>query len=95
MRLSDFEMLEKADLPGGYQCVLSFNDYTQLSIISGNGAQGLDDRPYEIAVFINGDFANLPGITFNEDVRGYMTEEEVDSVISKLYSITGCMPSQV
>lgn len=97
MNLQDFEMIEKADFPGGYQCVLDYGNETQLSIISGNGAYGNEQAPYEIAIFKNGDFASLPGINDldTDVVRGYLTEEKVNAVMKKLYFITATIPEQV
>ena len=95
MNLSSFEMIEKADNPGGYQCVLEFGDHYQLSIITGSGAYGNDNAPYEIAVIVNGHMTRMPGITGDELVRGYMTELEVDTVIKKLYTLTKKEPKQV
>lgn len=95
MNLSDFIMIEKDDLPGGYQCVLEYSDTMQLSIISGAGAHADSSSPYEIALLVNGDFAQYPGITDNNDIRGYMTESEVDIVIKKLYTLTGNQPTQL
>jgi hypothetical protein len=66
-----------------------------LSVISGNGAYGSKNAPYEIAVFINGELANLPGITEADDtVKGYLTEDEVDTIIKKLHTITKEIPVQ-
>lgn len=95
MNLSKFQMMEKADNPGGYQCVLEFDEKTQLSIITGSGAYGNDTAPYEIAVIVNGLMTRMPGITDNDTVRGYLTEDEVDSIITKLYILTGKEPFQV
>ena len=95
MNLSKFQMMKKADNPGGYQCVLEFNETTQLSIITGVGAYGNDNAPYEIAVIKNGDLTKMPGITDNDTVRGYLTESDVDSIITKLYILTGKEPFQV
>lgn len=95
MNLSKFQMMKKADNPGGYQCVLEFNETTQLSIITGVGAYGNDNAPYEIAVIKNGDLTKMPGITDNGTVRGYLTEDDVDSIITKLYILTGKEPFQV
>lgn len=97
LELQSFEMIEKADVPGGYQCVLEFGDYHQLSIISGDGAYGGDKGLYEIAVIINGDFASLPGINnhVEDDVLGYLTADEVSAIIKKMYLLTGKTPSQV
>ena len=94
IELNDYTMIEKADFPGGYQCVLDYGDETQLSIITGNGGtQGL----YEIAILKNGDFASLPGINDldTDVVRGYLTEDEVNAIMKKLYLITAKIPEQV
>lgn len=97
LELQSFEMIEKADFPGGYQCVLEFGDHHQLSIISGEGAYGGDQGLYEIAVIINGEFASLPGINdhVEDDVLGYLTAHEVSAIIKKMYLLTGKTPEQV
>lgn len=97
LELQSFEMIEKSDFPGGYQCVLDFGDHHQLSIISGEGAYGGNEGLYEIAVLINGEFANLPGINehVEDDVLGYLTESDVSAIIKKMYFLTGKTPSQV
>ena len=86
LELQSFEMIEKADFPGGYQCVLAFGDHHNLSIISGEGAYGGDQGLYEIAVIINGEFASLPGINdhVEDDVLGYLTADEVGAIIKKM-----------
>ena len=95
MKLSNYTMIEIADNCGQYQCLLEFNETTQLSIITGKGTYTDTARPYEIAVFVNGDFAELPGIVEGDTVRGYMTNSDVDAVIKKMYSITGKEPVQL
>lgn len=96
LELKSFEMIEKVDMPGQYQCVLDFDDNVQLSIITGKYTYGGDRGLYEIAVFKDGDFAGLPGIVdVEEQVRGYLTESEVDVIIKKIYTLTGKTPSQV
>jgi hypothetical protein len=94
MKLADFEIIEKDYMPGGFQSLLSFGECHQLSIISGEGAYGSETAPYEIAVFVNGEFANLPGI-IEDDVKGHLTENEVNTVIKKLHTITKAIPVQV
>ena len=95
MKLANFEMIEKDYMPGGFQSLISFGEHHQLSVISGNGAYGSKNAPYEIAVFINGELANLPGITETDDtVKGYLTEDEVDTIIKKLHTITKEIPVQ-
>lgn len=98
MRLSDYEMIELTDRPGAYQCVLDYGDEYQLSIITGKGAYGGDCGLYEIAVFKNGDFARLPGIISpdaSDDVKGHLTETEVDAIMFKMFFVTGREPEQV
>lgn len=96
LELSSFEMIEKVDHPGSYQCVLSFGDDYELSIISGKGAYGKKTAPYEIAVLKNDYFTHLPGITDEDDsVTGYLTESDVDAIIKKMYLITGKTPVQI
>ena len=92
LELSSFEMLDKEF--GGEQCVLSFGDY-ELSIISGDGAYGTKNAPYEIAVFKSGNITAMPGITTDDDVLGYLTSEQVDAIIKKLYFLTGVSPEQI
>lgn len=96
LELKSFEMIEKVDIPGQYQCVLDFDDNIQLSIITGKYTYGVDQGLYEIAVFKDGDFAGLPGIIDVDDqVRGYLTEDEVSAIIKKMYLLTGKVPEQV
>jgi len=95
LELSSFEMIDKP--VGGQQCILAFGDTHQLSIISGEGSYSNKVAPYEAAIFINGEFAHLPGInqTIEDDVIGYLTEADVSSIIKKMYFLTGKTPSQV
>jgi len=97
LELSSFEMIEKADFADAYQCLLDFGEHHQLSIISGKGAYGGDRGLYEIAIFINEEFASLPGINdhVEDDVLGYLTETDVDAIIKKMYLITGKSPVQI
>jgi hypothetical protein len=96
LELKSFEMIEKVDVPGQYQCVLDFDDNVQLSIISGKYTYGGEQGLYEIAVFKDGDFAGLPGIVDVEDqVRGHLTADEVGAIIKKMYLLTGKTPRQV
>ena len=93
LKLDSFEMKEK-DL-GGYQAVLSFGEY-ELSIISGDGAYGSTNAPYEIGVFKHGKMVQMPGITESDDtVKGWLTKSAVDAIISKMYFLTGTTPRQI
>lgn len=88
MKLADFEF-------NPTQMVLEFGDKYSLSIINngyGSKAHGL----YEIAVFAKGSLTEMPGITVEGDtVRGYLTEDEVNAIIVKMFTITGKDPVQV
>ena len=93
LKLDSFEMKEK-DL-GGYQAVLSFGEY-ELSVISGDGAYGSTNAPYEIGVFKNGDMIHMPGITDADDsIKGWLTKSDIDAIISKMYFLTGTVPRQI
>ena len=92
LELSSFKMLDNEF--GGEQCILSFGDY-EISVISGTGAYGTKNAPYEIAVFKSGNFTTMPGITEDDDVLGYLTSEQVDAIIKKLYFLTGISPEQI
>ena len=97
LELSSFEMIETtADFLGKHQCVLSFGDEYELSIISGQGAYSTETAPYEIAVIKHGELQVMPGITNEDDsVKGYLTEADVDTIIKKMYLITGKTPRQI
>jgi hypothetical protein len=95
LELSSFEMIDNPYGLGRQQCVLDFGDY-ELSIISGDCAHGTKTAPFEIAVFKNGDFIEMPGITNEDDtVKGYLTESDVGVIIKKMYLITGKSPRQI
>ena len=97
LELASYEMIENtADFLGKHQCVLSFGDEYELSIISGQGAYSTETAPYEIAVIKHGNITPMPGITDEDDtVKGYLTESDVDVIIKKMYLITGKTPVQV
>ena len=98
MKLSDFEMIENAERPGAYQCVLDYGENYQLSVITGDGAYGGKSGLYEIAVFKDGDFTRLPGIfkdDYDDDVIGYLTESDVNAIMFKMFFLTGREPEQV
>ena len=77
--------------PKGAQSVLHFGDY-ELSII--NTGYGADQGLYEIGCFQHGKFVELPGITETGDtVKGFLSEQEVDGIMIKMYTITGKNPT--
>ena len=94
MKLSDFKKMETR--PGSFQTLLTFGDKLELSVISGDGSYSNVDAPYEIAVFRNGEFTQLPGITGpDDDVRGHLVEQDVDLIIKKLVTVTRADPVQI
>lgn len=97
LELSSFEMMNShKNALGSYQCLLAFGDEYELSIISGQGAYGIKNAPYEIAVIKCGELQVMPGITNEDDsVKGYLTEADVDTIIKKMYLITGKTPRQI
>jgi hypothetical protein len=97
LELSSFEMIKNTeDYLGSHQCVLSFGDEYELSIISGKGAYSTETAPYEIAVIKHGNLVEMPGITDEDDtVKGYLTEADVGVIIKKMYLITGKSPVQI
>ena len=97
LELSSFEMIKTTeDYLGSHQCVLSFGDEYELSIISGKGAYSTETAPYEIAVIKHGDLTHMPGITDKDfAVKGYLTEAQVSAIIKKMYFLTGKSPRQV
>ena len=72
-------------------CILLF-----VTIIQLGGAQ-----IYEIGVFaasdgVARDMVELPDITNEGDtVKGWLSEKDVDTIIKKMYTITGKEPEQV
>mgnify|MGYP000641970356 CR=1 FL=1 len=96
LELQSFEMIEKDNILGDSQCVLSFGDEYELSIITGKGAYSTENAPYEIAVIKHGDLVEMPGITDEGDtVKGYLTESDVGVILKKMYLITGKTPRQI
>ena len=94
MKMNNFKMLP-TEMPKGIQAILNFGKY-ELSIIQNESSYGNAQGLYEIAVFKDGDQHELPGITEEGDtVKGFLTEDDVDCIIKKLYSITGVEPKQI
>ena len=60
--------------------------------LSYGGTKGL----YEIAVFSEGNQVELPGITSPGDsVKGFLTESDVDAILTKMHTITGTEGKQL
>ena len=94
MKVSDFKFLE-TEMPKGIQAILDFGEY-ELSIVQNESSYGNKQGLYEIAVFKGNGQVELPGITAEGDtVKGYLTEEDVNMILKKMYLITGKLPEQV
>tara|TARA_R110001592_G_scaffold149282_6_gene374749 strand:- start:285 stop:551 length:267 start_codon:yes stop_codon:yes gene_type:complete len=75
--------------PRGYKANFDFNQYI-LSIVQNEMSYGAAQGFYEISIFENNNQVELPGITDEGDaVKGWLTIEDVNSIIKKLTSITG------
>ena len=94
MKVSDFKFLE-TEMPKGIQAILDFGEY-ELSIVQNESSYGNKQGLYEIAVFKGNGQVELPGITAEGDtVKGYLTEEDVNMILKKMYLFTGKIPQQV
>ena len=85
----------------GQQVVLQFGEYGyQCSII--NDGYGGQEGLFEIGMFVYDeesakfDMAPLPGVTHEDDsVRGYLQEEEMISLLKKVFILSGETPIQI
>lgn len=92
MELSNYQMI-KNKVTGISRVRLNFGKDLALSIITGQGAMCTENRPYEIAVLQNGKITNMVGIN-DQQVLGYLSEDDVNCIIKKLYTITGQEPME-
>jgi hypothetical protein len=94
MKMSQLQMME-TDTPKGVQAVLDFGKY-ELSIVQNEISYGNRKGLYEIAVFSEGNQVELPGITSPGDsVKGFLTESDVDAILTKMHTITGTEGKQL
>jgi len=85
----------ETDTPKGVQAVLDFGKY-ELSIVQNEISYGNRKGLYEIAVFSEGNQVELPGITSPGDsVKGFLTESDVDAILTKMHTITGTEGKQL
>ena len=95
MAVLAYKSFEPMSVLDGTQVILEFGDY-DLSIVSHSGSYGGNEGLYEIAVIKNGSFKIMPGITEAHDtVKGWLTEAAVDTIIKKMFFVTGVSPRQV
>ena len=96
MKWSDL-VWQKHPLSSALHSRLAFDDDYELSIVTELNEKGL----YEVAIFHDGEFVQLPGIhpegddDLLDDVLRFQTREEVVGIVRKLESITGKSPSNV
>ena len=88
MKLKNLDMIQTIS-PMGVQAKVQFPGY-MLSIIQNELSYGGSKGLYEIAIFKGDDQAELPGITTPGDtVKGFLTELEVNAILTKMFTITG------
>jgi hypothetical protein len=100
MRFKDVNMEKQGRGHKGKQAILDFGKY-QLSIICNEMSYGGKSGLYEIGVFQ--DYATedekmveLPGITREGDcVDGYLTHENVNGIMQKMFLVTANTPVQI
>ena len=83
------DMMRSTTIPYGYQARFEFGEYI-LSVVQNDISYGNKEGLYEISIFQDDNQIELPGITDEGDsVRGWLTKDDVNSIIKKLTSITG------
>jgi hypothetical protein len=94
MKFSDFEKM-KTNTPVGEQIILDFGIW-ELSIVRNESSYGHQQNLWEIGVFKDGTMTEVPGITEQGDsIKGWLTEDDIDVIIKKMVTMTGCEPVQI
>ena len=94
MKLANLDM-KKTISPLGIQAKVKFSGF-MLSIIQNEVSYGGSKGLYEIAVFSEDSQVELPGITAKGDtVKGFLTESDVDAILTKMHTITGTAGTQI
>ena len=94
----EYKSFEPQPMMDGTQVVLKFGEQYNLSIVSHEFSYGGKQGKYEIAVIDAKacEQVNFPGITEEHDtVKGWLTTDDVDTIIKKMYFLTGVSPKQV
>ena len=82
-------------IPKGVTTLVNFGKY-QLSVVCHQGSYGGKQGLFEIGVFQGADMVELPGITQEGDtVKGFLTKDDVSSILKKMILITGNDPLQL
>ena len=93
MKFADLTFTETVS-PKGIQSVVQYGDY-ELSVVKNEMSYGNAQGYYEIGVFNDVDTVALPGITNpGDNVKGWLTENEISGIMTKMFTITGCQPVQ-
>lgn len=79
------DLYESDDYKRGYQAKLDFPNGYGISVISGRGAYGDKDGPYECAVFNEGHLCYCTEIT--GDVIGYCNEDKVSEIMQQIQQL--------
>lgn len=91
MRFEDVKM-DYNEMLNGVTGRVNYGDY-ELSIVKHAHSYGGNRGLYEIAVYKGDNQIELPGITeTNDTVKGWLTEQEVDGIMIKMYTISGKNP---
>jgi hypothetical protein len=94
MKLKDLKMV-KTKFPNGVQALVQFGPHYELSIVKNDISYGGKMGLYEVGVFLDDEMIALPTITETGDtVKGYLTEENVDSIIKSMTDLTKREPTQ-
>lgn len=73
----------------GVQGIVNIGKY-ELSIVKHDMSYGGKQGLYEIGIWEGNNPCELPGITADGDtVKGWLTKDDVDCIIKKLYLISG------
>ena len=95
MKFEDIQFNKSERVPYGIYASLDYGKY-ELSIIQNEMSYGGKMGLYEIGVFQGKNMVELPGITREGDtVNGYLTEDNVTSILRKMFLITAKEPKQV
>ena len=88
MRFNNLKFINTT-VPKGVQARVDFGKY-ELSIVKNEVSYGNRQGKYEIAVYQGDDQVELPGITEQGDtIKGFLSESDVNSILMKLFAVTG------
>jgi len=95
MKLENLKMVETKN-PNGVQAKVQFGPHYELSIVKSDFSYGGSQGLYEIAVFLDQQMHELPGITQPGDtVKGFLTEDDVNDILSSMTQLTKREPQQI